>query len=169
MLENKIVMSNQAQLPCLCGSILPYQQCCQPYHEGEKIPATAEQLMRSRFTAYAMRNIAYLQATWESSHRPEKIDFSKETVQWQRLEIVSVKKGGLKDEKGIVEFKAFYTLDGQEAVMNEISRFKKIAQRWFYLDGLVKSIGQVNQTNNQGKNAPCSCGSGKKFKRCCGK
>jgi SEC-C motif-containing protein len=94
--------------------------------------------------------------------------FSKDTTQWLRLEIISVKKGGLNDEKGIVEFKAYYLLDGEELVMNEISRFKKMAGRWFYLDGVVNSIAKVNQTNNQGKNALCSCGSGKKFKRCCG-
>ncbi len=153
---------------CLCGSTLTYLSCCKPYHYGEKWPATAEQLMRSRFTAYALRNSDYLQATWASSKRPAQIDFSKETVEWLRLEIVSVKKGGLKDDKGVVEFKAFYVLDGHEAVMNEISRFKKVAHRWFYLDGVVKSIGQVNQPLAQGKNAPCTCGSGKKFKRCCG-
>jgi len=67
-----------------------------------------------------------------------------------------------------VEFKAYYLEDGEEHVMNEISSFTKINNRWFYLDGVVKSIGRVGLETNQGKNAPCSCGSGKKFKRCCG-
>ncbi len=53
--------------------------------------------------------------------------------------------------------------------MTEISRFVKKADRWLYLDGVVKSVTKANQPSNQGKNAPCSCGSGKKFKRCCGK
>lgn len=165
MLE-KIINNEQ---DCLCGSSLHYAACCYPYHRGEKTPSTAEQLMRSRFTAYAKQDSAYLQATWDESKRPAKIDFSKETAHWQRLEIVSVKKGGMHDIKGIVEFKAFYIVDGHEAVMNEISRFKKVANRWFYVDGLVKSVGLLNQTVNQGKNALCGCGSGKKFKRCCGK
>lgn len=125
--------------------------------------------MRSRFTAYAMHNGNYLQETWDVSKRPAEIDFSKDTAQWQRLEIVNLKKGGVNDDKGVVEFKAYYVLEGEEYVMNEISRFKKIAGRWFYLDGVVKSIGKTNQTTDQGKNALCSCGSGKKFKRCCGK
>ena len=153
---------------CLCGSMLSYADCCGLYHRGEKIPATAEQLMRSRFTAYAMHNEAYLKQTWETSKRPIDIDFSKETAQWQRLEIVTLKKGGAHDEKGIVEFKAYYLLDGEECVMNEMSRFKKVAGRWFYLDGVVKSLGKINATLQQGKNALCRCGSGKKFKRCCG-
>jgi SEC-C motif domain protein len=153
---------------CLCGSGLVYSDCCGQFHRGEKIPATAEALMRSRFSAYAMRNAEYLLATWDVTTRPKEIDFSKETVEWLRLVIEMIKKGGIKDSKGLVEFKAFYRLDDEEHVMSELSRFTKQAGRWFYLDGRVKSISKANQQINQGKNAPCSCGSGKKFKRCCG-
>jgi len=153
---------------CLCGSGIEYSQCCGPFHFGEKTPLTAEALMRSRFTAYTMHNAAYLQDTWDATVRPELIDFSREKIEWQRLEIGKTKKGGVKDSKGVVEFKAYYLEDGEEYVMNEISSFTKINNRWFYLDGVVKSIGRVGLQANQGKNAPCSCGSGKKFKRCCG-
>jgi len=153
---------------CLCGSGIEYAQCCGPFHSGEKKPVTAEALMRSRFTAYALHNAGYLQDTWDATVRPELIDFSKEKVDWQRLEIGNTKKGGAKDVKGVVEFKAYYLEDGEEYVMTEISQFIKRAGGWFYLDGLVKSIGKVGLQTNLGKNAPCSCGSGKKFKRCCG-
>jgi len=153
---------------CRCGSGIEYAQCCGPFHSGEKKPVTAEALMRSRFTAYALHNADYLLATWDAAVRPELIDFSKEKVDWQRLEIGNTKKGGAKDTKGVVEFKAYYLQDGEEYVMNEISQFVKRAGGWFYLDGLVKSIGKVGLQTNLGKNAPCSCGSGKKFKRCCG-
>ena len=186
---------------CLCGSGIDYHQCCEPFHSGEKIPATAEALMRSRYTAYAMHNASYLQETWDFNKRPEKIDFSRENIDWLRLEITDTKKGGIKDSKGMVSFKAFYMQDGEEHVMNEISRFtrkrgatkeerggaenngraarrgrtsaeneerrEKLNGRWFYLDGVIKSIGKVGLQTNQGKNALCSCGSGKKFKRCC--
>ena len=124
--------------------------------------------MRSRFTAYALRNAAYLLDTWDATVRPGAIDFSREKIDWQRLEIVATKKGGIKDSKGVVEFKAFYRENGEDHVMHEISQFTKINGRWFYLNGMVKSIGKLGQQTNQGKNAPCSCGSGKKFKRCCG-
>ncbi len=154
--------------PCLCGSGIAYQQCCEPFHSGEKIPATAEALMRSRYTAYVLRNAVYLQETWDTTRRPEKIDFSRENIDWLRLEITEIKKGAIKDSKGVVAFKAFYVQDNQEHVMNEISRFTKINGRWFYLDGVIKSMGIVGLQTNQGKNALCSCGSGKKFKRCCG-
>lgn len=124
--------------------------------------------MRSRFTAYALDNTDYILATWDAAVQPEKIDFSAENIDWQRLEIIDTKKGGIKDNKGIVEFKAFYLKDGEEYMLHEISRFVKNNGRWFYLDGIVKKIGKIIQQSNQGKNAPCPCGSGKKFKRCCG-
>ena len=124
--------------------------------------------MRSRYTAYALRDGAYLQATWDITKRPESIDFSRETINWLRLEITETKKGGIKDSKGQVTFKAFYSQDNEEYVMNEISRFTKQGGRWFYLDGIIKSISNVGLQTNTGKNAPCACGSGKKFKRCCG-
>ena len=153
---------------CLCGSGIAYQQCCGPFHSGEKIPATAVALMRSRYTAYVLRNVAYLQETWDTTRRPETIDFSRENIAWLRLEITDTKKGGIKDSKGVVVFKAFYIQDGEECVMNEISRFTKINGRWFYLDGVIKAMGKVDLQTILGKNAPCVCGSGKKFKRCYG-
>jgi len=160
---------NNASNPCLCGSDLHYEHCCGLLHTSEKLPLSAEALMRARFTAYAMRNADYLLKTWEASTRPAAIDFSKETGEWQRLDIVMTKKGLAKDTKGTVEFKAYFSQDGQDQVMNEISRFVKVQNRWFYLDGKVKSVASADMTVNQGLNAPCQCGSGKKYKRCCGK
>ncbi len=156
-------------LPCLCGSDFQYSACCKLFHSNKKSPATAEDLMRSRYTGYAMRNEAYLLETWDISTRPREIDFSKENVIWTKLEIVSIKKGGENHTKGIVEFKAYYRADSEQYVLNELSRFKKSAGHWVYVDGVVKSTSKLGLQTNQGKNAPCSCGSGKKFKRCCGK
>ncbi len=154
---------------CLCGSETPYSLCCQPFHQHIKKPSTAKTLMCSRFTAYAMHNSDYLFETWVKAKRPKEINFSKDKAEWTKLEIINTKKGCDKDSKGIVEFKAYYLLDGEEHVMHEISRFEKQSGRWLYLDGLVNSVSKIGQTENQGRNAPCSCGSGKKFKRCCGK
>jgi len=154
---------------CLCGSPLSYQQCCALLHTGQAQAATAEILMRSRFTAYAMHNADYLLSSWDDSTRPAAVDFSKDTGEWTQLEVIATKKGTAKDHKGIVEFKAYFTIDGEQRVMNEISRFVKKQNHWFYLDGKVKSIGSAEGSFNQGLNAPCACGSGKKHKRCCGK
>ncbi len=154
---------------CLCGSEIPYPLCCEPFHEYKKKPSTAERLMRSRFTPYAMHNSSYLFETWVKAKRPKEINFSKEKAEWTKLEIINIKKGAEKESKGIVEFKAYYLLDNEECVMHEISQFQKHSGQWLYLDGLVNSVSKIGQTENQGRNAPCSCGSGKKFKRCCGK
>lgn len=124
--------------------------------------------MRSRFTAYAQRNAAYLLASWDKTKRPAEIDFTQETAEWQKLQILSIKKGAARDSKGLIDFKAFYQQDGEAYFMHEISRFSKIGQHWFYLDGVIKAVGKVSSATNLGKNAACGCGSGKKFKRCCG-
>ena len=153
---------------CPCCSQLPYSQCCQPFHCNATLPSSALALMRSRYSAYTLRDIDYLLATWDVSSRPKAIDFSKEDIIWQGLEIISVKKGNAADNKGVVTFKAFYEQQGEAHVMTEISRFVKLKGRWFYFDGVIKSIGKVAGQVHEGKNAPCACGSGKKFKRCCG-
>ena len=124
--------------------------------------------MRSRFTAYALDKTDYILATWDAVVQAEKIDFSAENIAWQRLEIIDTKKGGITDNKGIVEFKAFYLKNGEGYMLHEISRFAKTNGRWFYFSGVVRAVGKIIQQSNQGKNAPCPCGSGKKFKRCCG-
>jgi SEC-C motif domain protein len=159
-----------AETFCLCGSGIEYRQCCEPFHSGDELPATAEKLMRSRFTAYALDKTQYVQDTWDASTRPkpEKTQLAEENIDWQRLEIIDTKKGESNDSKGIVEFKAFYLNNGEAYRLHEVSRFVKTSGRWFYLDGVVKKVGKIIQQSNQGKNAPCSCGSGKKFKRCCG-
>lgn len=126
--------------------------------------------MRSRFAAYKLDLAGYIQSTWANSTRPKstKPNFGGERIEWQRLEIIDSKRGGVADDKGIVEFKAYYLRDGEEAVLHEISRFVKVNNAWFYLDGVIKPEGDTIKTMNLGKNAPCPCGSGKKFKRCCG-
>lgn len=154
--------------PCLCGSGLNYADCCSPFHSGDAYPATAEALMRSRFTAYVKRNAEYLLASWDASKRPVAIDFSKEKAEWQKLLIVGTQKGGKHDSKGIVEFKAFYHQEGEHYFMHEISRFIKTGQRWLYVDGVIKAVSKAGSNSDTGRNALCSCGSGKKFKRCCG-
>lgn len=122
---------------CFCGSNLDYTQCCEPFHHGTQNAPTAQILMRSRYSAYVSKNADYLLSTWYKSTRPKALDFSQENVTWQKLEILHTKKGGEKDDKGRVEFKAFYEQNGQTLLMHEISRFKKFGGKWFYVDGIV--------------------------------
>jgi SEC-C motif-containing protein len=152
---------------CPCGSGFAYPHCCEPFHAGEKIPLTAEALMRSRFVAFCLQNAAYLLATWDVASRPATLDFYGDTTEWLRLEITGTKKGGIHDRKGTVSFNAHYRHDRETQVLSETSRFNKIQNRWFYVDGII-NINADDKSPAQGRNAPCACGSAKKFKRCCG-
>lgn len=124
--------------PCPCDAQRDYANCCAPYHQHIQIPQTAEALMRSRYSAFAMQNADYLQATWDKNTRPKTLDLTDDATIWQQLRIVNTQKGGANDSKGKVEFKAFGVIAGQPFVMHEISRFVKRQQHWFYIDGVVK-------------------------------
>ena len=107
--------------------------------------------MRSRFAAYLLKDTDYLLQSWVSTKRPAALDLSADTAQWQRLQILHCSKGRAKDNKGTVEFKAYYRLDGEEYVMHESSRFIKHGQRWFYVDGIIKSAGKLDTQDDSRK------------------
>lgn len=154
---------------CPCQSGKDFTACCGPYLAGAQAP-TAEALMRSRYTAYAQGDVAHLQRTLAPEHRaafdPIEIATSMAQTQWIGLQILDRVDGREADDTGIVEFAARYLLrDGQIRVMQERSRFRRDAEAggWVYIDG---DVGAPKKT---GRNDPCPCGSGKKFKQCCGK
>jgi SEC-C motif-containing protein len=149
---------------CPCGSALKYDACCGPLLAEEKRAETAEQLMRSRFTANVMGNSSYLQAGYHPSTRPEEspVVFND----WFRLDIKDVVAGGTGDETGIVEFRALYRQGTRVGVLHERSRFCREGGRWYYLDGELLD-NSLLETEKMGRNSPCLCGSGKKYKKCC--
>lgn len=147
-------------MDCPCGSGKSLAACCGVYHGGAAAP-TAEALMRSRYSAYVLRDSAYLRDTWHLSTRPADLDISKDETPWQRLVIADLEKGGENDSEGVVEFAAYF----QGGQLHERSRFIKEGGNWFYLDG--EMLPPLKQ-EKPGRNAPCPCGSGKKYKRCCG-
>lgn len=158
-----------SSLLCYCGSTKTYSDCCEPFHNGQQRPATAEALMRSRYSAFVLKMDDYVLATWDKASRPRRADLADSKTEWQSLEIIDCKKGQASDNKGIVEFKANYQLDGKDFTLHEVSRFSKQQGQWFYVDGVIKSTAKPShQPTNLGLNAPCHCGSGKKYKRCCG-
>ncbi len=117
--------------------------------------------MRSRYCAYVLKRSDYLAATWHPSTRPASLDVSSDDTAWQRLVIVDTEKGGIDDREGEVEFAAYF-LGGE---LHERSRFLKEAGQWLYVDG---DILPPRTEVKVGRNDPCPCGSGKKFKKCCG-
>jgi SEC-C motif-containing protein len=150
---------------CPCGSGHPYGQCCGPIHRGGSAD-TAEALMRSRYSAYDLGLTDYLAESWHPDTRPD--ESLESPVKWVGLEIVSTDQGGPEDSEGEVEFCAGY-LDGERLEsLCERSRFVRFEGRWVYLDG-VPGAGDGAPGQRIGRNEPCPCGSGAKFKRCCGK
>lgn len=122
----------RASEPCPCGGE-SYAACCQPLHEGARQAGTAEALMRSRFSAFALGEEDYLFRTWHPRTRPA--DVTAGDLRWTRLEIVDVVAGQPGDETGVVEFVAHH--DG--GTLHERSTFARRAGRWFYLDGESES------------------------------
>ncbi len=157
---------------CPCGSNLKYDECCLPLIKGDKTAITAEQLMRSRYSAYVKKEIGYLRASLHPDHRS---DFDEKTTrawaessEWLKLEIIDTVLGGTGDSEGKVEFKATFIDKGIKREHRELSTFKKEADTWYFVDGQVQPPKPVVRAiPKTGRNDPCPCGSGKKFKKCC--
>lgn len=126
---------NNAQQSCPCGKGKTLALCCGRYLSGQQLPRTPEQLMRSRYTAYALGGHGqYLLDTWfpATARGLDAADLSIVTVKWQKLEVISKSQRG---DEGHVEFKAYFTegSDGAPQVMHEHSEFRRVAGRWYYV------------------------------------
>ncbi len=118
---------------CPCGSGEVFVRCCRPLHAGERLAATAEELMRSRYSAYAVGDLDYVWRTWHPRTRPEVLTSSDEV--WTGLEILDTVAGQHGDEQGQVEFRAHYHRNRRSGTLHERSHFAVRARRWFYVDG----------------------------------
>jgi len=158
---------------CPCGSKKTYDQCCLPIIKGEEKAKTAEQLMRSRYTAHCKHEIDHI---FNSCLPDKRKGFDRKETQkfatkskWLGLEIVETIDGSVDDTKGQVEFIARFNLKNKPQFMHEKSNFEKFEGNWYYVDG--KSVPYkpiIRSTSKIGRNDPCPCGSGKKYKKCCG-
>ncbi|MEW5771922.1 MAG: YchJ family protein [Thermodesulfobacteriota bacterium] len=156
---------------CPCGSGRAYAECCEPYVTGAAPAPTAEALMRSRYSAYAVGNLDHLERTqvggdWD---RASAESWSRNS-EWLGLDVLATEAGGPDDETGMVEFSARFALSGVPQEHREIARFGRRDGSWVYLEGDVSSGRPVvRETPKIGRNEPCPCGSGKKYKKCCGR
>ncbi len=119
---------------CPCGSKLEYSNCCQEFINGKKLPQAPEQLMRSRYVAYSLANIEYIQETMQGN---ALLDFDAEdaqnwaqSVKWLKLEVI--RSTILANNHGIVEFIAYYRYQNRKCQLHEVSQFELINQRWYY-------------------------------------
>lgn len=167
---------------CPCESVFPYTDCCGLLIRGSTVADTAEDLMRSRYTAHVVKEWDYLVQTRHPKERKDLKDLEtvNEGVEWKKLEVLGSHKGGQGDEEGEVTYRASYEKDGKAETLQETAIFLKEEGRWYYCGERSKpkitapKISQspkpfVRSGAKVGRNDPCSCGSGKKFKKCCGK
>lgn len=148
---------NTTQQPCPCGSRGRYSDCCEPLHQGSPA-SSAEALMRSRFSAFALQLSDYVKKSWHPDTRPEQIILEPGTL-WQRLEILSASNNS---KHGNVHFKAYYQENNQWHLLEETSQFLFENGHWLYHSGDYQP-----QILKPSRNDECPCGSGRKFKKCC--
>ena len=146
---------------CPCQSSKSYKDCCERFHTHAQFPETAEQLMRSRYAAYVLKNVPYIVDTTVPSQQAllnvQAIQTWAKETQWLGLKILNTES--LTKTQSAVEFHAIFQGVEGEQTHHERSIFVKIDGRWYFVDPTVP-LPTMKQ--------PCVCGSGKKFKHCCG-
>lgn len=154
-------MINKTTALCPCQSTKNYEDCCGRFHHHNTLPETAEQLMHSRYTAYVLKNIPYIVETTVPSQQKllatQDLQDWADNTQWLGLQILKTEI--LTKQHSAVEFQAIFQSEKGEQVHQERSIFVKIDGRWYFVDPTVP-LPTMKQ--------PCLCGSGKKFKHCCG-
>lgn len=159
-------------MQCPCQSGVKYSHCCEPLIKGKKQAETAEQLMRARYTAYTQIQMDFIEQTHDpKTNQDIDMQGSREwaqTTNWDGLEIIETAQGGVDDEVGTVEFKATFLTEEGPQIHHELSQFHKRDGVWYYSNSSQPSQTVVRASPKVGRNDPCPCGSGKKYKKCCG-
>lgn len=127
-------MTTQDSARCPCDSGRPSIECCAPFLAGTATPPTAEALMRSRYTAYALGRLDYIRATWHPATCPAELRLVPD-LRWLGLQVKRVEAGGPDDVHGVVEFVARSKLGGRAERMHETSTFERVEGRWLYRHG----------------------------------
>lgn len=148
---------------CYCGNSIAFEMCCLPIINGETKAENAEQLMRSRYSAYCINNSDYIHNTYASSKQAENsvrdIAAFAELANFIGLTVYNFEEV---DNTATVHFKADYLCDGYYCQLEETSNFIVEDNQWRYLDGTITEHAEVKV----GRNDPCPCGSEKKYKKC---
>jgi SEC-C motif-containing protein len=157
---------------CPCGSGRTFDDCCAPVLAQTRKAATAEELMRSRFTAHALGDHAHLHRTdLATAAKPFAADAAGEVedVYWTRL-AVHAHEPGPRPDTAHVDFSAYHRTEDGEGALHEKSEFVRVRGEWYYTRALRMGPAPVRAgAPKVGRNDPCPCGSGKKHKHCCGR
>ena len=154
--------------PCLCGSGKTFGDCCEPVLTGKRPAATAEQLMRARFTAHVLRDYRFLHETHRpSAGKPYVEETGEPAMQWTKL-VVHAHETGADPDKAFVDFSAYGLDEGVEKVLQEKAEFLRVNGTWLYnREARLGPAPYKAAAPKVGRNDPCPCGSGKKYKQCC--
>ncbi len=158
---------------CYCGSKKAYGECCGPIMDGSKKAGSPEILMRARYSAFCRLDMNFLSGSLHPEHRQDHdVDATRrwaENADWLGLKIVAAAPPKESEDVGHVEFIATFKEKGLTRNHHEKSEFKRHKGRWYFVDGdMVKAATQINEDPKVGRNDRCPCGSGKKYKKCCG-
>lgn len=166
-------------LQCYCGSNAPFGSCCEPLITGIKQAASPEALMRSRYSAYVVGNYDYILNTYASSQRQElsveELSQASQGTKWLKLVVKKSEKATelplqslppISETSSTVTFSAYYKVGSDFYKLHECSSFVQEDNAWRYTTGQIFDDSGLLKPQ---RNAPCFCGSGNKFKRCCGK
>ncbi len=153
---------------CPCGSGRTFGDCCEPIHAGTRIPATAEELMRARFSAHVTHNFKFLHDTYRpTAGKPYVAEEGEPTMKWTKL-VVHGHETSSDDGKAFVDFSAYGTEEGVEKVLHEKAEFLRVNSAWLYnREARLGPAPYKAAVPKPGRNEPCPCGSGKKYKHCC--
>jgi SEC-C motif-containing protein len=132
--SDDVVIADEGRCPCASGDV--FGGCCRPLLDGAPAP-TAERLMRSRYTSFALQDAVHLLRTWHPTTRPETLDFDPD-FEWRRLLVLDRVAGGPFDREGVVEFEAFWRQGTDRGSLHERSRFVREDRHWYYVDGDVR-------------------------------
>ena len=164
VVEHPHVPSAVEGQPCPCGRDRTLALCCLPLINQSQSAQTAEDLMRSRYTAHVLMHSEYLLHTWCPTQRPKELTLPEpDEVEWIRLEVHRAHAGQSDDTEGTVEYTALSRVKSGLEWLRETARFTRVSGAWRYVDGAYHPAPKI------GRNAPCPCGSGVKYKRCCGR
>lgn len=156
---------------CPCGSSQAFGECCQPQHGGAAA-ASAEAVMRARYAAFVVGDMDYVENTLTAEAAKEfnrsAIQAMAGSVEWLGLDVRRTESSGEGGESCDVEFVARFKEGHQDKAHHELAHFKREGGRWLYADGTMNPKGKPVQVEKIGRNDPCPCGSGKKYKKCCG-
>ncbi|NMM40253.1 YchJ family protein [Pseudoalteromonas arctica] len=156
-------MTSLTNSNCLCGNQYSYQDCCQKLHLGTEQATTAEQLMRSRYVAYALKNAKYIYQTYAQEKQAENpvkeiADFAN-SCRFIKLAVINTEQ---QQSNAEVEFCVSYFYQSLFCQLHERSSFIKEDGQWRYLDGEIFPVADIKVSRND----ECPCGSGKKYKKC---